>query len=74
MPAGRSASEIRGSIYPVNGTAGHVAAGWEHGWLAFQSGESSRRLRPIPREWETTSEANLRLYLRKAIESKQRHA
>ena len=73
MPSGRTASEIRGSIYPVGDSPAHVAPGWESGWLAFQSGTVNKRLRPIPHGWENTSEANLRLYLRTAIEAKQRH-
>lgn len=44
----------------------HVAPGWGHGWLAFQSDEASRRLRPIPSGWETTGEYSLRNYLRHA--------
>lgn len=44
----------------------HVAPGWASGWLAFQSEETSRRLRPIPRNWETTGEFKLRDYLRNA--------
>ena len=46
----------------------HVAPGWGHGWLAFQSEEASRRLRPIPSGWETTGEYKLRTYLQHAAD------
>jgi hypothetical protein len=49
----------------------HVAPGWGNGWLAFQSDEASRRLRPIPNGWETTGEYSLRTYLRHAAAVKQ---
>jgi hypothetical protein len=32
---------------------GAVTSGLEHGWLAFVSGETKRRLAPYPPEWET---------------------
>jgi len=32
---------------------GAVTSGLEHGWLAFVSGETKRRLAPFPPEWET---------------------
>jgi hypothetical protein len=74
MLSGRGAGAISNSIYPSGNTPGHVAPGWETGWLAFQTGSSSRRLRPIPQGWETASEERLRFYLRKAVVAQQRHA
>lgn len=38
---------------------GAVSPGLEHGWLAFVSGETKRRLAPFPAEWETRSAAQL---------------
>ena len=73
MVSGRGAAAISDSIYPSGNTPGHVAPGWETGWLAFQSGSSSRRLRPIPHNWETASEERLRFYLRTAVVAQQRH-
>ena len=49
----------------------HVPPGWGNGWLAFQSEEAIRRLRPIPRGWETTGEYSLRDYLRHAATVRQ---
>ena len=43
-----------------------VSPGREHGWLTFQSGEEKRRLSPIPTEWATASDAELRRYLARA--------
>jgi hypothetical protein len=34
---------------------GAVTSGLEHGWLAFVSGETKRRLAPFPPEWETAA-------------------
>jgi hypothetical protein len=50
----------------------HVVPGWGNGWLAFQSDEANRRLRPIPRGWETTGEYSLKTYLRHAAAVRQR--
>ena len=63
----------RGNLYPADNVPGHVAPGWEQGWLAFQSDTIHKRLKPIPHGWETTPEANMRLYLRTAVEVKTRH-
>ena len=51
-----------------------VAPGWGNGWLAFQSEQSTRRLRPIPDRWEITGEHSLQNYLRKAAEVKPRES
>ena len=40
-------------------TAGAVSPGLEHGWLAFASGDSRRRLAPFPSTWETSTDAEL---------------
>jgi hypothetical protein len=32
------------------------------GWLTFQSGDSRKRLAPIPRDWEEASVTRLQLY------------
>lgn len=36
-----------------------VREGYEHGWLAFDSSVGSRRLAPIPPDWETLAESAL---------------
>lgn len=41
--------------------AGAVSPGYEHGWLAFASGDNRRRLAPFPSTWETCTEAELEL-------------
>ena len=38
---------------------------YRDGWLAFQSGDEWRRLAPIPAEWETLPDADLRALLLK---------
>jgi hypothetical protein len=38
---------------------GAVTSGLEHGWLAFVSGETKRRLAPFPPGWETAGVAEL---------------
>lgn len=38
---------------------GAVTSGLEHGWLAFVSGETKRRLAPYPPEWETAGVTEL---------------
>ena len=43
-----------------------VSPGREHGWLTFQSGDEKRRLSPIPDDWATASEAELRRWLARA--------
>lgn len=56
----------------VERAAGHVSPGWENGWLAFQSGPVSRRLRPIPPDWEEVSDSELRRLLQQATSVEQR--
>jgi hypothetical protein len=36
-----------------------VSVGLEHGWLSFVNGASKRRLAPFPKEWETSTAAEL---------------
>jgi hypothetical protein len=43
-----------------------VSPGREHGWLTFESGEEKRRLSPIPADWATASEPELRRLLARA--------
>jgi hypothetical protein len=44
------------------------------GWLAFQSGTEWRRLAPIPKAWDTLSEAQLLALLAKAAGSATQRA
>ena len=39
--------------------SGAVSPGLEKGWLSFVNGETKKRLAPIPRDWESVSEAQL---------------
>ena len=43
-----------------------VSPGREHGWLTFQSGDEKRRLSPIPSDWATANEGELRRWLARA--------
>ncbi len=36
------------------------------GWLVFESKSGKRRLTPIPKDWETASESQLRFYCEEA--------
>ena len=54
--------------------ARHVQPGYGNGWLAFQSDEASRRLRPIPKNWEITGEYSLRKYLSHAAAVRQQRS
>ena len=44
----------------------------ETGWLAFRSGDSMRRLRPIPDGWEAASESELERFCQLASPAKSR--
>lgn len=52
----RTKSEARIAVEPE----------YRDGWLAFQSGDEWRRLAPIPPEWETLPDAELRALLSQA--------
>lgn len=41
-------------------------SGLESGWLVFESKSEKRRLTPIPKNWENSSESDLRFYCEKA--------
>ena len=71
-PSPRTVSNA--SLYPADAVPGHVSPGWAQGWLAFQSDDVTKRLKPIPAEWASASETSLRSYLRDAVEVKTRHA
>ena len=47
-----------------------VGTGLEHGWLCFQSGETRRRLVPIPEHWEELDDEGLVQLFRHAREVK----
>ena len=75
LPAPRMVTTRAGAGRPtvaVERAPAHVSPGWENGWLAFQSGPVSRRLRPIPSNWEEVSDSELRAYLRQAVGVEQR--
>jgi hypothetical protein len=61
----RTFEDSRGVVWEVfevhrtSQKAGAVSAGLEHGWLAFVSGESKRRLAPFPNDWRTIDAAEL---------------
>jgi hypothetical protein len=62
--AARQARESAG--IPADPRHSPVSPGREHGWLTFQSGEEKRRLSPIPPDWSTASDAELRRFLARA--------
>ena len=62
------------NLYRADAVPGHVSPGWAQGWLAFQAENLTKRLKPIPTDWESASEASLRSYLHDAIDVKTRHA
>ena len=43
-----------------------VRSTYAAGWLTFKTGSETRRLAPIPEDWESTSEDGLRRYLGKS--------
>jgi hypothetical protein len=43
------------------------------GWLAFQGGESRRRLAPIPARWEEATDEQLRRWCSEALAVVPRH-
>jgi hypothetical protein len=43
-----------------------VSAGFENGWLSFETEGEKRRLAPIPPDWDTGPEPSLRELLRSA--------
>jgi hypothetical protein len=46
----------------IPGARSSVPESLQGGWLTFESGNERRRLAPIPRDWEETSEERLRLF------------
>jgi hypothetical protein len=62
------------NLYPPEAVPAHVSPGWAQGWLAFQSEHLTKRLKPIPTDWESASETGLKSYLHEAVEAKTRHA
>jgi hypothetical protein len=46
-------------VHRASQKAGAVSRGLEHGWLAFASGETRRRLAPFPSSWETATDSEL---------------
>ena len=71
MAAERRAAERQARGAPGGGTAAEprhspVSPGREHGWLTFQCGEEKRRLSPIPTDWATASDGELRRWLARA--------
>ena len=40
--------------------------GWEDGWLSFESATEKRRLVPLPNDWESASDDQLRQWLAEA--------
>ena len=57
----RQRSEPRVSVDPE----------YRDGWLAFQSGNDWRRLAPIPSDWHTLSDGQLRQLLARATPTLQ---
>ncbi len=53
------------STVPVMTTG--VADAYRVGWLTFESDATRRRLSPIPADWETAKESQLRAYCAQAI-------
>ncbi len=66
--AGRSERTEAESLVPSD-----VTPSREGGWLAFQSREENRRLSPIPPEWENSTDVEMRGYLAKASQVKNRY-
>jgi hypothetical protein len=46
-------------VHRASQKPGAVSPGLEGGWLAFSSGENKRRLAPVPRSWETSTDSEL---------------
>lgn len=53
--------------------ASDVTPSRELGWLAFQSRQENRRLSPIPPAWESASDAEMRKFLERASQVKNRY-
>src|SRR3712207_1209267 len=49
--------------YPTATNQLHVAAPLAGGWLSFETGDTRRRLYPVPAGWENASEHQLRYWL-----------
>lgn len=74
-PQARYVPEQQNELHTTNPDGlRHVSPDWRSGWLAFQSEQSSRRLRGIPGGWETTGEFKLRDYLKHAAAVRQRNS
>lgn len=50
------------AVHPARsvGARKRLLGEFEHGWLAFESSETKRRLSPIPEDWEQLDDAGLR--------------
>jgi hypothetical protein len=63
--AARTFADSAGTVWEVfevhrsSTKPGAVSNGLEQGWLSFTSGESKRRLAPIPPQWETSADPEL---------------
>src|ERR1700704_3818129 len=63
--AARTFADSAGAIWEVfevhrsSTKPGAVSGGLEQGWLSFTSGDTKRRLAPIPPAWETSPDAEL---------------
>lgn len=53
--------------------ASDVTPSRERGWLSFESRDENRRLSPIPADWETASDADMRRFLDNAVPVKNRY-
>lgn len=60
--------DVRPPERPVN----YLPQGAESGWLAFRSGDVMRRLRPIPSDWESASEAELQQWCERGTPARAR--
>jgi hypothetical protein len=60
-------AEVLWRVWATLPTVGKILSkGFENGWLTFESGSERKRLAPIPKNWESFSDAKLRTLLKTA--------
>jgi len=64
------------AVYPSSITAGRASlrGTFQYGWLAFDSGEETRRLTPVPENWRALSDAELRELCSRAERARRRRS
>lgn len=64
------------AVHPARsaGVRKRLLGEFEHGWLAFESSETKRRLSPIPEDWEQLDDAGLGALCERATLASSRRA